>query len=134
MKEINDPEVTEDTIMGAMRFVVLKNETTDRQSLNSERAAMTIAETLLPEMFYKLDDDVYGIVSVNSEISKTFATDTQIKISLGMSVLGMNPKLAPLAVDMMVKTIVGDTKAKSMTDSELRGVVEELLQVRYMKI
>lgn len=128
-KASGNPDLTEEDVLASTRFVVLKNETSDRQSLNSERAAMTIAETLLPEMFYKIDDDVYGVIAVNSEISKTFAMDTQIKLSFGMQLLGENNQLAPQAVDMMVKTIVGDTKAKSMTDSELRGVVEELLQV-----
>lgn len=96
-------------VKAASMFIRLKNETKSRAEFQAETAAMVLLEQVAPYAFYKIDDYTYGIVAMDSEVSKMFHTDTAAKFSIAMRGLATNDKqIRQDSIELMISTMVGD--------------------------
>ncbi len=101
-------------VKAASMFVRLKNETKSRAEFQAETAAMVLLDRVAPYAYYKIDDYTYGIVAMDSEVSKLFHTDTAAKFSIAMRGLATNDKqIRRDSIELMISTMVGDEAVKN---------------------
>ena len=103
-----------ESVIGASKFYRFKNESEDRDTLNIERAAMELMSEAVPYAVYKIDENTYGMVAMDKEITNLFHTDTAAKFSLAMHALGKGTaEDKQAAIDLIITTLIGDQAVKN---------------------
>lgn len=111
--DTSENALTAKEVLGNSKFFRIKNESTDRETFNAEKAALFVASNVLSDNFYKIDEYTYGMLALDNEISKMFTSDMYSKLSVGMNALGQSdPELKTAGINLMISAMWGDTATK----------------------
>ena len=122
-----------ESVLAASKFYRFKHESNDRDGLNAERAAMTFMTKSTPYAVYQIDDNTFGMVALDNEISKLFHQDTAAKFSMAMHGLGKgDAETKQASIDLMITTLLGDKAADNFkrgkyNKAATKETVEEIL-------
>ena len=120
--------ITKDDVLANSRFYRIKNETTDRASYNTQRAAFTLAQKFMPQAFFKVDDNTFGLVGINGELGKLFSIDLTNKMSLAMHAMSMHDQPAKeVAMELIVSTVLGSERVKTLDDAKQKAEAKEIV-------
>lgn len=115
-----------EAVKNATRYYVLKLETSDRDYFNSSKAAYMLMNNAMDGYFYKVDDNTYGLLGTNSEITNLFNETTLEKTVLAMHALGKYPDQA---LNLISDTFLGDEqKLQDLTKRDGKTFIGSVLQ------